>query len=198
MISRLALIWASFFAARNIYPHEKIDIYKYGFELLISTALNFLSILIISTLMGVISGAVLFCAAFIPLRLAAGGYHAKHHWSCVLGFNIVFLIFAHLNRLMIVEFTYLYIIASAIISTLFIWSLAPVAAVNKPLKVNQRERLRKRSIVIACVNLAVAELFCLVGALRNYSAFFAFYNSGALAASLSLIAAELVTKKTAH
>ena len=191
MISKLALILADYFATKSVYKHEEVNIYKYGFELLISTILNTIGILLVSLLMEVTIGAVLFCAAFVPLRLSAGGYHAKHHWSCILGFSMVFLVFALLNRFTLMEHIIPYSIASTIISALLVWSLAPVEAVNKPLGADRKSKQRHRSIYIVCVNLAVTEFFYAIKALNDYSTFLAFYNSGALAASLSLIVAEI-------
>ena len=195
MISKFALVLAGHFADRDIYKREEISIYKYGFELLLSTILNMAGILLISVFMDTVVGAVFFCAAFIPLRLSAGGYHAKHHWSCIVGFNIIFLAFAALHHYMSAGHILPYLLVSVLISSLLIWSLAPVEAVNKPLKDEQRKRQRQRSIIIACVNLAITLLFFTGQSINKFLPLFAFYNSGALAASLSLLAAEILNKQ---
>lgn len=196
MISKFSIILAKHFAEMNIYKHEEISIYKYGFELLVSTAINLFGILLISLIMRTVVGAVFFCMAFIPLRLAAGGYHAKHHWSCILEFNVIFLAFAVLLRYINNEYLLPYSLVTVTISSLLIWSLSPVEAVNKPLKNEQKERQRKRSIIIACANLAATLLFYIVEAIRDYSPFLVFYNSGAFAASLSLVAAKIVNRNS--
>lgn len=194
MISKFALVMAGHFADRNIYKQEEISIYKYGFELLLSTIINLAGILLISALMNMVVGAVFFCAAFIPLRLSAGGYHAKHHWSCIVGFNVIFLAFAALHHYMSTSHILPYLLVSVLISSLLIWSFAPVEAVNKPLKDEQRKRQRQRSLIIACVNLAITLLFFAFQSINKFLPLFAFYNSGALAASLSLLAAEILHK----
>lgn len=195
MISKYALVLANHFAKKEMYSKEKINVYKYGFELLISTVLNISGIILISIILGGIEGAALFCMAFIPLRLTAGGYHAKHHWSCILGFNIIFLVFILLHHYMNIEYAFPYSLAAIAISALLVWSLAPVEAVNKPLKAAQRETQRKKSVVISSINLALVLLFFAVPAIDNFTPFLAIYSSGALAASLSLVMVVLVDGK---
>lgn len=197
MISKFALTLAGHFADREVYSNDKINIYKYGFELLLSTAINMLGILLTSMVMGITIEAVFFCTAFIPLRLAAGGYHAKHHWSCILGFNLIFLGFAVFHRYVNSDFSIHYSLIAVIISSILIWALAPVEAVNKPLKPDQEKHQRKRSLIIVCIDLAVILLFYAFEGIRVYSQILAFYTSGALAASLTLVAAAIANRKAA-
>ncbi len=189
MISRYALVLATYFAEKEAYREERIKVYKYGFELLISTILNILGIVLLSIILGALEGGILFCIAFIPLRLVAGGYHAKHHWSCILGFNVTFLGFIMLHHYMNNEHALPYSMTAIIVSSLLIWSLAPVEAVNKPLKELQRETQRKKSVTLACINLTLILLFYFVPTLTKHAQLFAFYSSGTLAASFFIVVA---------
>ena len=195
MISKYALVLANHFAEKDMYSKEKINVYKYGFELLISTVLNISGILLISIVLGVIEGAVLFCMAFIPLRLAAGGYHAKHHWSCILGFNVIFFGFIMLHLYMNTKYALPYSLAAIAVSALLALSLAPVEAVNKPLKAAQRESQRKKSVLISSINFVLVLLFFVVPSIAKYAPFLAIYSSGTLAASLLLVVAQLVDRQ---
>ena len=197
MISKFALAMANHFAEKDVYGRDKINVYKYGFELLISSVFNVLGILLISLIMHTVIGAMFFCVAFIPLRLAAGGYHAKHHWSCILGFTVIFFGFAYLHRNMNMEYALHYSLATVIVSSALIWAFAPVATPNKPLKDEHKKRQRDRSVIIACTNLAITLLFYIIDSFNELSPLLAFYNSGAFIASLSLAAAVLVDKKRA-
>lgn len=194
MISKYALILAEHYAGKNVYTKEKINVYTYGFELLISTVLNILGILLISLITGTMAGAAFFCIAFIPLRLAAGGYHANHHWTCILGFNLIFLGVVVLYHYINIEYILPYSLIAIIVSALFIWSFAPVEAVNKPLKAVQREIQRNKSIIIACVNLALILILLFYSrfATDKYTQFLVFYSSGVFAASLSLVVAAVI------
>jgi len=94
-----------------------------------------------------------------------------------------------------VGYLLLYSLSAIALLSLLIWLLAPVEAINKPLKEAQKKTQRKKSVVIACINLALAPIFYFVPALNRYAQIFGFYSSGMLAASLSLLAAVTVTKK---
>ena len=195
MISKYAMVLANHFSEKDMYSKEKISVYKYGFELLISTVLNLSGVLVISIILGEIEGAVLFCMAFIPLRLAAGGYHAKHHWSCIIGFNVIFFAFIVLHHYMNIEYALPYSLVAITVSSLIVWSFAPVEAVNKPLKVVHRQTQRKKSIIISNINLVLVLLYFAIHAIAKHAHFLAIYSSGALAASLSLVIAVLVNQQ---
>jgi len=192
MIKKLAGVMASYFAEKEVYPAEKKRIYAYGFELLIATFANVLGILAIALIMDILPGAILFFLAFIPLRLSAGGYHAKHHWSCFLIANIVFLLFAVALNYMHNIYVMPYIVFSCMASSILIWIFSPVEAENKPVGQKQKDRLRKHSIIIAIINMAVTLIYIFIPQLRII--YLEYYMSGALAASASLAVAVLSTK----
>jgi len=193
MIAKLSAITALFFANKDVYSHDEIDIYKYGFELLFSTIINSACILLIAALMGIVFESVLFAAAFIPLRLSAGGYHAKHHWSCILSTNTIFFAFAMMLRYMYTNFMLPYILLSVTVSFLLIWKLSPVEAVNKPLSIDQRKKQRNRSITIAAINMTIVIASYMLPQIPV--SIVAYYISGMLAASLSLIMGRLSLKQ---
>ena len=192
MIAKMATKMATYFSNKGIFNQEDIAVYSYGFELLISSILNGLGIILISIFMGITFEAMLFMLAFIPLRLAAGGYHAKHHLTCGIAINITFLFFAVTLSHTRENFMSYYIIFSATISAFIVWLRAPVEAINKPISENKRKRLRERSIVLSTINIIIALLFYFVPLLS--ARFAAYYLSGALASSLSMIVASIEKK----
>lgn len=194
MISKIAESFALFFAGKNVYKHDETEIYKYGFELLLSTILNVAGVIIISVFMGNFFEAVLFFAAFIPLRVTAGGYHAERHWSCFLIFNFTFLLFAIILKYINGNFILLYTIISAIISGMILWVLSPVEAENKPLSVQKKKKQRGKSLFIAAFDMALIIAFVYMPILP--SSYIAFYISGMSAASISLVAANATKKKS--
>ena len=70
----------------------KKNIYIYGFELFWSTTFCVLSILALSILLGYFKLAVTFLLFFMPVRVAAGGYHAKSYGRCFILTNSVAII----------------------------------------------------------------------------------------------------------
>lgn len=189
MIKRLAAGASTYYSSRGIIARDKQEVYAYGFELLISTILNIAGILIISMYYGSILCAVLFMLAFVPLRLSAGGYHAKHHVSCILGFNTIFLGFVLLLKHIDPDVLSLYSLISVTVSAIFVWCFAPVEATNKPLKSEQRQHQRTNSIVLASINLVVAFVYFLVPSLPVV--LLSYYVSGVLCASILLLIAKI-------
>lgn len=193
MIKRLARFLASYFAYKGQYDEKEINIYTYGFELLLSTILNAIGLLIISSLfMGSIIEAVLFSMAFIPLRVYAGGYHTKHHWSCFLLIISVFIFYVIIINHMVDSIILPYITFSTLLSSILIWFFSPIGAANNPLSEEQKNKYRKRSIIITVCNIVLAFIFIFVPQLTI--AFFLYYQSGALFASISLAIAKAARK----
>ena len=75
MIGKLSLKTAVFFSDNNIISSEDIEAYAYGLEILISTVINFMAAIFIAVLTGEFLAFTVCLAAFITLRLHAGGYH---------------------------------------------------------------------------------------------------------------------------
>jgi Membrane protein putatively involved in post-translational modification of the autoinducing quorum-sensing peptide len=192
MIAKISKKIAIYFADKQIFKYEDIPTYSYGFELLLSTIINGLCLLILAVIMNIVMETALFVLAFIPLRVTAGGYHAKHHWSCCLAINIIFLFFVLLISCIGDSLLLPYIVISAIFSLIIIWRFSPVEAVNKPVSENKIKLLRKRSIVIAFINIAVAVTCYFIPAM--FIKYKAYYLSGAFAASLSMILAVITIK----
>lgn len=74
--------------------HKKIRedqkaIYEYGFTLLLSTTTCIVCILLMGELFRHIDLAITFLLYFIPIRIAAGGYHAKSCGRCFVLTNTV-------------------------------------------------------------------------------------------------------------
>jgi len=193
MISKLAARAALFFANKDVYGHEEIESYKYGFQVMISTAINLICVLIISILTSSALNGLLFILAFIPLRMTAGGYHAKHHWSCIWGFIIIFFGFSMLCNHLNIRFVFIYTLISIVFSSLMVWIFSPIEAINKPLTEEKRKRNRKHSLIIVGINMAIVVLSYYIP--NSPVKLLSYYISGSLAAGLLLPLAYFVNKK---
>lgn len=192
MISKVALKIAEYYSEMQKYSREEIAIYKYGYELLISTFINFLCILIVSFLFHSIIGGILFCSAFIPLRTTAGGYHAKHHWSCILTFTLIFTIFSFFISFLHQKFMKIYIIISVVLALVFVLLFSPVEAINKHLEIDKRRKQRSKSVYISVGNVLTVLVLLSTDFINTIYKEIAYYCSGALAASISLLMAVFI------
>lgn len=76
----------------KILDVEKGDIYRYGMQVLLLNGSILLSMLGISLLTGTVVHYFFFLMAFCPLRMMAGGYHAKTPAKCFLYSNGLYLL----------------------------------------------------------------------------------------------------------
>lgn len=190
MIEQFATSLASFFCEKQAYDRERIPVYKYGFEVFLSTVINFMVLFVVADYTHTIVGVVFFCLSFVPLRLTAGGYHANHHWSCILGFQIIYLLSVVIAYLLPDDGQLHYLIGAMVLSFIIVWIMAPVEARNKPLKVKQYRAQKRKSRLLICsmaTILCVTLLFQSQGVLIVPLEWIIFYVSGSLAAGLTLV-----------
>lgn len=89
--ARCLKISPSFLRAKVI-DEAKADAYVYGYELLISSVVSVLLVVLIAVVCGDVRYALSFLIGFIPQRIYIGGYHATSHTRCYLAFSGLALI----------------------------------------------------------------------------------------------------------
>jgi accessory gene regulator B len=99
MIQKLAVDMTDLFVRERIVEKNDSQVYAYAFELLISTVINLAFVFTVALFLRNVLETILFLAAFIPLRVLAGGFHAKTHWLCILVFTLGFCILVWLMSL---------------------------------------------------------------------------------------------------
>lgn len=147
-------VWKGIKTAGNVDDEDK-EIYLFGFYQGLIFLLNLVTALLTGIILDMFLESVLFLICFIPLRVFAGGYHAKTQFRCYVMSTtatvIILYLVAFLQENMGVEAIALYIIASCII-----WKLAPVQDKNKPLDLDEKRKYRKRVhsllIMISCIS----------------------------------------------
>lgn len=185
MLSKKALQLSGFLARRGIIDPDDIVVYSYGLELLLSTAVNILFVIIISFLFLQPLAWCFFLLSFIPLRVTAGGYHAKTHLGCALTFSIAYAAFMLLGILTAGLISPAILIGVSTVCFIIVLLLSPVQAANKPLDDELKRRNRRRSLVIASANLLVTAVSLFAGA--GILMLFTFFVLGQLGSAVSLI-----------
>ena len=82
MIKQLSNSITSFLVQENIIEYSEAEIYSYGTEQIIINLSVFIIIGLGATMFGVWPSTIFFFTGFMPLRLVAGGYHAKTPQKC--------------------------------------------------------------------------------------------------------------------
>lgn len=165
MIQSVSISISEAWAESGVISGDEAESYRYGLELLISTALNLLAIVCISIVLGHPLMFIPYLAVFIPMRLFAGGYHAGRHWICIL-FN-AFVYFAALFTMPLMSdyASAVFCVAVSVTALVLVFLYAPVEAKNKPLYDSERVRSRRISLALAAALLAASLVLCFTGVL---------------------------------
>lgn len=159
MIRSAAVALAKQWAKNGVIHAADIEAYQYGLELMISTLINISVMIGLSIAFGHVWLFIPYLAAFIPLRLSAGGYHAEHHLSCTLFNAIVYFASLIVVNMLKSPVTNLACIIESCVSLSVIFLLAPVPARNKPLSTTERKRNRHISLGLGFLFLILCMLF---------------------------------------
>ena len=160
LLARLSRKIGNNLVQSDIVKEEDAEIYIYGINQILVFVLNVSSALIIGLIFGVFPEIAVFMAAYIPLRSFAGGYHAKTPLSCYV-FSVIMLIVVSigLKYLHIADWVYYAVLVAA---TLVVLVLSPVEDSNKPLDEIEHKVYKRRTILIATVELTLAMLLKLL------------------------------------
>lgn len=193
-MQRLAQGTAERLVAQGIIREEDVPIYRYGLEAMYSSLLELLSILALAALIGNFWQTVLFFAAFIPLRLYAGGYHASTRLRCFLTSLVVYAAFTIMLEIVPVAWFVPLAFIGGAVSFLIVWLFAPVIHQNHRSGLKHQARFRRISIRICVVEVSAI----IVGQiLWSESALFFAALLGLLAEALSILAVKSQSVKQA-
>lgn len=147
---------------RNIIEEEDKEIYSYGFNQILFIMLNFITILIIGILFNMLFETIIFMSTYIPIRIYAGGYHARTQTKCY-----IFSVFMLISALCIIKLQWisniLTLILLSVVCSIIILSLSPVEDKNKILDEKEIEIYKKRTIK----NLIIILVFLIVSLILN-------------------------------
>ena len=159
MITSLAQHIAVFLLKNEIIDSENLDIYIYGFEIIISSVISILTGLIFGITFSQLLECTFFLIVFILMRSYCGGYHANTYLKCNLIFAAnIFIIMLFLKFNFIYPF-YLHIIISIACLVCFV-RFAPIKNEYKLLTHNECKKHKMTSIIIGiCFSLISSALY---------------------------------------
>lgn len=128
---------------------------SYGIDIMFSSIIQLLLILIISAFIGNIVETLLFFIMFIPLRIYAGGYHADSRGRCFIILVCVYIIFSFLVEIESERLRAAIILAGMFFSMLMILIASPVLHTRKHLTNNEINVFRKIAILICCLETII-------------------------------------------
>ena len=148
------------FICRNMQVDDDMaDVYKYGIEVLISSLVNLLLILISGLLLGDIIAGLVFMIMFILLRSYTGGYHAETYLRCNIAFVCTFVVtFFAARYISTVDNGIVLTVGLLVLSYIPIWLFSPVKNRHKYLSVEKKKRSRIISFVLFFMSVIAAML----------------------------------------
>lgn len=159
MLERLSEKFAGKLVHAGVISETDADVYVYGFFQGMMLLLNVLTTL----LLGILFQQLLFCillnAAYIPIRISAGGHHADSPFRCYINSTIMIAIL-----LAVIKWVPIHPAVSVVllvVASIVIWILAPVEAENNPLDETERYVYRKRTRIVLAIE-AAASVFSLI------------------------------------
>ena len=164
MITQLSGRISSFFVKQGIIEAEDSEVYAYSFEIMISTLISFFALLVISVLTGTVVFMLMYLVGFIPMRVVAGGFHAKTHFRCFVTLMIAYFAFLLLLTHIPADFHVHAIAFSMAVSIVSVFLIAPSEDANKPITMDERKHFKKNSrIAIIIYTVVVCLLVLLLG-----------------------------------
>lgn len=146
MIEFLAEKCTFIFEAKDIIKEER-EIYKHGFEVIISSSIGTLGVVLVGIITNHLIDALIYEILFIFTRRKLGGYHCKSYFNCISTYMLLFMIVFLLKAAANLE----YIIFVIIFVNIVIISLAPVENINNPISRKQKNNSKIYAIVIVFV-----------------------------------------------
>lgn len=150
MLHSLSKAIAFFLMSKHCFEKEELDVYVYGVELVLSSAIGILLILILSIAFSLLWEGVIFILAFTALRSFTGGYHCYTYLRCntlyVGTFAVCVLLYMWLAPA--APAVWAVTVLSLLFSGGIIIKYSPVAHKNKPLDTAQKKSCRKKAIAV--------------------------------------------------
>ena len=153
----------------NIISEDETEIYQYGLEMILSTILNCMIVLLLGALMNEPLAAVIFFIIFALVRSSSGGYHADTYLKC----NSIFAVNLIMVLLWVKFAAPFYFIVCHVIFILIYFMMvtkyAPIENPNKTLSDLQKKHNKVLSIIYGIILTAISLILWYGFDLKKYA-----------------------------
>ena len=151
------------FICRNMQVDDEMaEVYKYGIEIIVSSLINFLLILISSLILGDLLAGIVFMTLFVLLRSYTGGYHAETYLRCNIAFICTYLAtYVIAQAISVVEHNIVITGVALVLAYIPIWIFAPVKNRHKYLSEGKIRFSRVVSAVVYFLSTVIAMILCI-------------------------------------
>ena len=153
MIQKICLKLCDHFIETGIIAPENKELYCYGMHQGTVILFNLLTALLIGVMLDSVPEVILYFAAYIPLRIYAGGYHAQTPRRCY--FFSVILITAILLAIRFFSTSQRICCFGMVTAFILIIILAPIEDKNKPFTEKEQIFFKKQTIRLLFTETAI-------------------------------------------
>ena len=146
MLEKMSQRWSERMIENGVIERERAPLYAFGMEQGLRTLLELLFMLVIGFALGMFWQGVVMISAFCPIRMYAGGYHAKTPMQCAIKSWSMFTIF--LLWQIYVQDTIWLQTAVILVVGFCLFFVCPLPDKNKPLQDYEIPKYRKRSFLL--------------------------------------------------
>lgn len=146
---------------KGIVSEQEVPIVLYGLKLLLVTLVDLISVVLLAAWCGNFFEGIFFLLGFCPLRLYAGGYHAKTSIRCYFTMLAVYTVFSFFLMIIPTDMYHFIEWIVGIFTFCTIYRFAPIIHENKITHPDEIPRYRRISInicLLALLLLAVGEV----------------------------------------
>lgn len=140
----------------NAVDSSLMEVYVYGYEVMISGIFDLLITIIIGVIAGKLTNAMLFFFVFVTVRIFTGGYHANSYIKCKIVYVSILICVITLSDFQFDIFTLIFI---ALFFVVIVFLTAPAENENKSLSNDEKRKYSVISRIISLCWSAFALLF---------------------------------------
>lgn len=158
MLSKLSKKMTLFYLSKGKIKEEESEIFDYCFEIMLSTILNLITVIIIGFACLRFLETTLFIAVFLTIRVMAGGYHADTHFRCLILLVVVFSVFLIMLYFVPVSILIFINLISSLLALIAIAILSPIDHPNNQMLASRKKKAKYVSISITTVCVLIINI----------------------------------------
>lgn len=147
MIKKFSKSLVDILIKNNAIDSNLMEVYVYGYEVMISAISDLLITIIIGAIAGRLINAIIFFMIFVTVRVYTGGYHANTYIKCKFVFISILICVLSLSVFYFDIFTLFFI---DLFFVMIVFLTAPTENENKPLSEDEK---RKYSVISRIISL---------------------------------------------
>lgn len=160
MIERISDKLIQLLKREDVISENDTDIYAYGLFQFMMMCLNVGTTILVGVLLKAFIPCVLLNISYIPLRVNAGGFHARTPLRCYLYSTVI--IISLLLVLKYISISFVTSLSVLILSSVIVWLIAPVSTADDPFDDVEKAVFKRRTRIVLIAEIILYILCCFI------------------------------------